>query len=252
MEQVEYKLKKFKFKTKYQSNLPLKDSNLKRIVEIVSKDLVCFKIANQVFFENSNNNSPASSIIGRINTLNLFYSRTTKPSNSYQFKKLSEEFTVLFDGSINKTHYHKIRNNYIEYIIMLSKRISGNYSHVFFEPECRYCDRILFHNKNYKNIKIDIVHLHRKFKKIELIECKTTMYHFKMGLLDPSENKHKRKRNYLLGFKEIIENSSDAVTSNFAFATLAMRSEFSVQELNSISPIDILTREDIESTCFIF
>lgn len=62
MEKVEYKLKKFKFKTKYLSNLPLKDSNLKRIVEIVSKDLVCFKIANQVFFENSNNNSPASSI----------------------------------------------------------------------------------------------------------------------------------------------------------------------------------------------
>lgn len=59
-------------------------------------------------------------------------------------------------------------------------------------------------------------------KNIELIECKTTMYHFKMGLLASGQNKHKRKRKYLLGFKKIIEESSDAKTSNFAFATLAM------------------------------
>ncbi|MXQ49150.1 hypothetical protein GRB29_07150 [Streptococcus pneumoniae] len=135
---------------------------------------------------------------------------------------------------------------------MLSKKIPGNYSHVFFEPECRYGDRILFHNKDYKNIKIDIVHLHRKLKNIELIECKTTMYHFKMGLLASGQNKHKRKRKYLLGFKKIIEESSDAKTSNFAFATLAMRSEFSEEELYSIYPIDILTREDIENTCFTY
>lgn len=50
MGKIDYKLKKFKFRTKYHFNLPSKDDNLKKIISIVSKDLVCFKIANQIFF----------------------------------------------------------------------------------------------------------------------------------------------------------------------------------------------------------
>lgn len=152
----------------------------------------------------------------------------------------------LFDSQIvSFKEYKNIRNSYIEEIVMIWKNFPNPYSKVYFEPECRYNDRKFFYNKDYSNIKIDVVHANKREKVFQMYECKTTMMHFKYSLKLPGNNRDKRKLNYLIAFDDICSDS-DIQDSEFAFVTLALRNEFTSEELDQITPIYLITREDIE------
>lgn len=255
-----YQPKGKKFKTGFEvyDNPFLKD-----LREIIRKNMGVFEFANQFFYLHTDNNQDANDA-----KASLEVDRDILEQEFNDDPKLPPFSVKLVDQLINLLlklyklscrEYRKIRDLYIELIVLYWKTTPGNRAKVYQEPEIFYRRKKMFDKKKFSNSKCDVVHIDNKRNTFEMYECKTTMQAFLSDLstdsrIEPEKEKKKtilrskRKQNYMSAFFSLINNKVDnIVNSEIAYATLAPQCDLFIkgQNRNSIGCIKILTRENL-------
>ena len=257
-----YKIKHIRFKV-LTNNSPIRNNIITQLYSYVSSDYSCYKIVNEFFFTQRNNNRTKSVILRRLNRLKNEQELDGINVDLDTFNKVKNVILTLFENpSITHHNYQNIFTGYFEYIVMRWKKIPGRSGKVVFEPLIRYKRKELFCGEPFANIRCDIVFKDSKTKTLSFYECKFGIRTFLSDLqVDVSSGsvtervrrarRAHRKIDYLNQCKNLFSKSplSDVENNETMIMTLARRSTVE-NYLGYFRGINIMAREEIESRCF--
>ena len=236
---------------------------LHELKNLIKKNYGVFEFTNQFFYINSDNVQPPEDAK---ETLKIekeifeleFRQKTELPEfDSKLADEVVNKLITLF--SISYQEYRKIRDQYIELIVLYWKATPGGTSKIYHEPIIFYQRKKCFYNKKYSNSRCDVVHIDYKRNIFEMYECKTTMRAFMKDLRaninvisNPRRKKSiatsNRKKNYLSAFYDLIQYKIANLTiKEVAYATLAPQEDlrFKGEIVTNISNVTIITREKL-------
>ena len=254
-----YKIKHIRFRV-LTNNSPIRNNIITQLYNYVSSDYPCYKIVNEFFFTQRNNNRTKPVILRRLNRLKAEQELDGLSADSDTFDKVKNVILNLFEKpSVTRHNYQNIFTGYFEYIVMRWKKISGRDGKVVFEPLIKYKRKELFRGEPFANIKCDIVFKNSRTKTLSFYECKFGIRTFlsdlqedlSLGSVMSRVRRAHRKIDYLNRCKNLFSKSllSDVENNETMILTLARLSTVE-NYLEYFRGIRIMAREEIESRSF--
>lgn len=252
-------IKNFRFKTRKNNVYSLvKSRELRRIEELINVDRGAFELATNYFHHYSNNDDPLNSVENYLqDEMEILEIELDVSFNSGWVSELKKYLSYIH-MSLGRSDFKKIRNSYIEFIVLKWKNLFGRDSNVYIEPKIYHKRKLLFEKKTFCNSVCDIVHVDKKQKIMEMYECKTTMkmfiYHIgqdENSVTDPNKKKDtaraKRKQQYMSSFFNLLSRNVDIKKVEVAYITLTNSEDLPFSE---IEEIPIITREAFSENYF--
>lgn len=230
------------------------DSDLLEIEKMIRMDRIAFELITNYFTHYTHNNDSLPTVKNYLNDERDILEVELDSDSSGGWVDEAIKYVSKMHMRLDYAEFTRVRNSYIEFIVLRWKNFFGGNSKVYSEPNVYHKRKLMFLRKKFCNSVCDIVHIDSSRKNFEMYECKTTMQIFMSHLNDDENNytnvktkksigRAKRKQEYMMAFLNLISNYSDAKTWEVAYITLATRDEIL---FDKIGDIPIYTKEDFQ------